>query len=275
MVIRKSWLDSTASLTNFSLQDVLSRSPLGQAGGIFSGGAGDRRDRGGATDSAKGVVNVRNVRPPAIFSVGERTVAIQQPRTVISAVGPKRTTVTETMGVHRPTEQPRRVAIPPPVVVSAGPVSAIPQPGYVPPTRIVPTITKAPEISLQPVSQPGDSTVALDLGNLITQLGTAYIGAKYAPTQPMYTMPTVYETTNADFGIPFVDVIPEAAAGPGGGIKGQVWNPSANCGAGKWQRKSRRRRKRLATSSDLKDLAALKGVLGGGKAFEVWIATHS
>ena len=36
----------------------------------------------------------------------------------------------------------------------------------------------------------------------------------------------------------------------------------------------RRRRRRLATASDIKDLGALKGVLGMGKAFELWIATH-
>lgn len=46
---------------------------------------------------------------------------------------------------------------------------------------------------------------------------------------------------------------------------------------GQWKLiKSRRRRRRaLATKGDLKDLAALKGILGNGKAFEVWIATHS
>ena len=36
----------------------------------------------------------------------------------------------------------------------------------------------------------------------------------------------------------------------------------------------RRRRKRLATMSDIKDLAALKSVLGSGKAFDTWIATR-
>lgn len=40
------------------------------------------------------------------------------------------------------------------------------------------------------------------------------------------------------------------------------------------KKKSRRRRNRLATTSDIKDLASLKAVLGGGKAFETWIATH-
>jgi hypothetical protein len=41
------------------------------------------------------------------------------------------------------------------------------------------------------------------------------------------------------------------------------------------KKKSRRRRNRLATKADIKDLSALKGVLGGGKAFETWIATHN
>lgn len=41
------------------------------------------------------------------------------------------------------------------------------------------------------------------------------------------------------------------------------------------KKKRRRRRKMLATPSDLKQLAALKGVLGQGKAFETWIATRS
>lgn len=73
-----------------------------------------------------------------------------------------------------------------------------------------------------------------------------------------------------DFGVPFVDVIPESDPS----TKGMVWNPRANCGNGGWVKHRRRRRKRLATTSDIKDLAALKAVLGGGKAFETWIATH-
>ncbi len=47
------------------------------------------------------------------------------------------------------------------------------------------------------------------------------------------------------------------------------------CGVYKWVYPKRRRRKALATKGDLKDLAALKGILGGGKSFETWIATHS
>ncbi len=51
---------------------------------------------------------------------------------------------------------------------------------------------------------------------------------------------------------------------------GDCWDPVKQ----RWIHKRKRRRNRLATKSDLSDLAALKGVLGGGKAFEVWIATH-
>lgn len=38
--------------------------------------------------------------------------------------------------------------------------------------------------------------------------------------------------------------------------------------------KRRRRRRRLASASDLKDLAALKAILGGGKALDTWVATR-
>lgn len=40
------------------------------------------------------------------------------------------------------------------------------------------------------------------------------------------------------------------------------------------RKKTRKRRRRLATVSDIRDLAALKSILGGGKVFEAWIATR-
>lgn len=40
------------------------------------------------------------------------------------------------------------------------------------------------------------------------------------------------------------------------------------------RKKYRRRRRRLATKSDIKDLASLKGIVGQGKVMETWIATH-
>jgi len=56
-------------------------------------------------------------------------------------------------------------------------------------------------------------------------------------------------------------------------MKGMVYKKV--CGQYRWVKVKRRRRRALVTHTDLKGLAALKGVLGGGKAFEVWIATHS
>ena len=106
----------------------------------------------------------------------------------------------------------------------------------------------------------------MDLGTIITGLGSQYIQSRYA-NNAVQVQPAL------DFGVPFVDVIPESGAACG--TKGMVWNPNANCGQGKWQRKTKRRRKRLATKSDLADLSSLKGILGTGEAFKVWIATHS
>jgi len=62
------------------------------------------------------------------------------------------------------------------------------------------------------------------------------------------------------------------SCGPGGGAQ-PVYKKV--CGVYKWVTPKRRRRRALATKGNLKDLAALKGILGTGKAFETWIATHS
>lgn len=47
-----------------------------------------------------------------------------------------------------------------------------------------------------------------------------------------------------------------------------------SCGEWKWVKKRRRRAKRLASASDIKDLSSLMGVLGSGKNLTTWIATH-
>lgn len=130
----------------------------------------------------------------------------------------------------------------------------------------------------------------MDLGKLITDLGSQYIQTRYAPTTgntgtifgqsaPAFLPPAVIGGAAAgaaaaglDMGLPFVDVIPQPPSANCGGGK-PVYK--YHCGEYKWVYPKRRRRKALATQSDLKSLAALKGVLGQGKAFEVWIATHS
>lgn len=104
----------------------------------------------------------------------------------------------------------------------------------------------------------------MDLGNIFTTLGTEYIRSRY--TQPPPTSPVLFP----DVGSFFTDSTTTTQTVQGQPKCGMVWDPDRQ----KWVKKSRRRRKRLATQSDLKDLAALKGILGSGEAFKVWIATH-
>ncbi len=68
-------------------------------------------------------------------------------------------------------------------------------------------------------------------------------------------------------------VIAPAACGPNDPMQGMVY--SKRCGVWGWHKRKGRRRKRLATASDIKDLSALQGVFGNGKALQAWIATHS
>ena len=131
----------------------------------------------------------------------------------------------------------------------------------------------APIVSSQPVSK------SMDLGALISDLGSQYIQTKFAPSAPSFlpAAPAIAAGAAAaagalGIGLPFVDVIPgmpDAKACGGRPVY------KYHCGEYKWVYPKRRRRKALATQSDLRGLAALKGVLGQGKAFEVWIATHS
>ncbi len=144
------------------------------------------------------------------------------------------------------------VTVSPPVSIPRPPVISSPSPtGGGLPTNI-------------PIKGP-----VMDLGTILGDLGGQYIQTRFGqqPTQQIL-QPAFFGGGDSSGGMPGLDVISEAP------VRGMVWNPAANCGAGKWQKRTRRRRRRLATQGDLKDLAALKGVLGGGKAFEVWIATH-
>lgn len=59
-------------------------------------------------------------------------------------------------------------------------------------------------------------------------------------------------------------------------MKGYVFNPCANGGVGKWQKRSRRRRKQLFTSRDAAQLGALIGIAGkSSELTKTWVATHS
>lgn len=116
------------------------------------------------------------------------------------------------------------------------------------------------------------------IGSVIGDLATTYIQTRYGQAPPQVIManqpmgprqPSGPMMGNAGLDIPFVDVIPEAFDP----CKRQVWDPKANCGNGKWILRGRRRRRRLATASDISDLSSLKTVLGP-KGLQTWIATH-
>jgi hypothetical protein len=154
---------------------------------------------------------------------------------------------------------------------------------------------------LEPLVQQGTQTMSLDLGNLLGNLGSQYISARWGtPKQPVLTTPT-YQTqgpragraltqpVNSDLLPGWGDVIdwgtglftPEQqqqmAPAPGGvTIQGNCPPPSY-CVDGKTGKvtikQKRRRRRRLATSSDIRDLSSLKSVLSPAD-LKMWIATH-
>jgi len=154
---------------------------------------------------------------------------------------------------------------------------------------------------LEPLVQEGTQTMSLDLGNLLGNLGSQYISARWGtPRGPQVMAPTiqaqgpvagVLNTTPVDF--PSLTTIPgqiydyytsnqgstlPAPVAPNGGvtINGSCPPPSY-CVDGKTGKVSikqkRRRRRRLATSSDIRDLSSLKSVLSPAD-LKMWIATH-
>ncbi len=154
---------------------------------------------------------------------------------------------------------------------------------------------------LEPLVQKGTQTMALDLGNLLGNLGSQYISARWGtPRQPQVTQPTIRpqgpragmtltQPVDNDLLPGWGDVIdwgtglftPEQqqqlAPAPGGvTIQGNCPPPSY-CVDGKTGKvtikQKRRRRRRLATSSDIRDLSSLKSVLSPAD-LKMWIATH-
>ena len=152
---------------------------------------------------------------------------------------------------------------------------------------------------LEPLVKEGTQTMSLDLGNLLGNLGSQYISARWGqPRAPQVMAPTIraqgpqtgLATTPA-----FAPVVPAIIGGglaAGGALLGEAYDfftedqkealakmPSApkmtydpRTGMTSVCR-TKRRRKRLATTSDIKDLAALKSVLSPAD-LKTWIATH-
>jgi len=141
---------------------------------------------------------------------------------------------------------------------------------------------------LEPLVQEGTQTMSLDLGNLLGNLGSQYISARWGgggqPTVFMPPAPTLPAPIQAQG--PRAGIAPTPAlAGPNLMDLGQQGydyffgdstvpkNMTIDPVTGRLCKKQRRRRKRLATTSDIKDLAALKSVLSPAD-LKTWIATH-
>ena len=151
---------------------------------------------------------------------------------------------------------------------------------------------------LEPLVKKGTQTMALDLGNLLGNLGSQYISARWGtPKQPQVTAPTIRpQGPMAGLARPVdYDLLPswgdmyqygkdlltpeqqQQLPMPGGvQITGNCPPPSY-CVDGKTGKvtikQKRRRRRRLATSSDIRDLSSLKSVLSPAD-LKMWIATH-
>ena len=137
---------------------------------------------------------------------------------------------------------------------------------------------------LEPLVQEGTQTMSLDLGNLLGTLGSQYISARYGqPPVPQVMAPTI-QAQGPQAGV--LQPVLAPAVGMGlGALAGEAYDfftdeQKAQMGNGmridpRTGRpcKARRRRRRLATTSDIKDLAALKSVLSPAD-LKTWIATH-
>ena len=137
----------------------------------------------------------------------------------------------------------------------------------------------------------------MDLGDIISNLGSQYIttrwgtpdraimvdnplgGGRMAPIPP----PVGYDIVPPrSMGV----ISPFAALGFAGSLKGKIAAILGAAGVALGgaelagvvdsisKTKCKRRRRRLASHSDIKDLAALSAVLGKGKLLETWVATR-
>ena len=154
---------------------------------------------------------------------------------------------------------------------------------------------------LEPLVKEGTQTMSLDLGNLLGNLGSQYISARWGtPRAPQVMAPTI-RAQGPMAGIAPTPVNVPAIIGGGLGALGQQaydfftedqqaqlpvpggvqitgnCPPPSYCVDGKTGKvtikQKRRRRRRLATSSDIRDLSSLKSVLSPAD-LKMWIATH-
>ena len=150
---------------------------------------------------------------------------------------------------------------------------------------------------LEPLVQKGTQTMSLDLGNLLGNLGSEYISARWGtPRQPQIMAPTI-QAQGPQAGLAVTPALAPAVGMGLGALAGEAYDyltapsvptipgapmaagcpPPSYCVDGKTGKvtikQKRRRRRRLATSSDIRDLSSLKSVLSPAD-LKMWIATH-
>ncbi len=150
---------------------------------------------------------------------------------------------------------------------------------------------------LEPLVQEGRQTMSLDLGNLLGNLGSQYISARWGqPSTPAILAPTI-QAQGPQAGLATTPALAPAVGMGLGALAGEAYDyltqpslptipgapmaagcpPPSYCVDGKTGKvtikQKRRRRRRLATSSDIRDLSSLKSVLSPAD-LKMWIATH-
>ena len=150
---------------------------------------------------------------------------------------------------------------------------------------------------LEPLVQEGTQTMSLDLGNLLGNLGSQYISARWGqPPVPQVMAPTI-QAQGPQAGLAVTPALAPAVGMGLGALAGEAYDyltqpslptipgapmaagcpPPSYCVDGKTGKvtikQKRRRRRRLATSSDIRDLSSLKSVLSPAD-LKMWIATH-
>ena len=136
--------------------------------------------------------------------------------------------------------------------------------------------------------------MALDLGSIITDLGKQYIDTRWGRVPEVFVDDRQPLGGGGGYVIPRggvgTDIIPRSTTpvflGAAPGVVGKIAGILGGLGLGLAadeigaiatsisKVKCKRRRRRLATHSDIKDLAALSAVLGKGKLLETWVATR-
>jgi len=169
------------------------------------------------------------------------------------------------------------------------------------PQPVSSTFAAVGEQKLEPLVQSRNQNMGLDLGNLLGNLGSQYISARWGtPRAPQVMAPTI-QAQGPVAGIAATPVVGPLVAGGLGALAGEAYDfftedqraqlpvapggvnitgncpPPSYCVDGKTGKvtikQKRRRRRRLATSSDIRDLSSLKSVLSPAD-LKMWIATH-